>query len=42
MTHTLLTERRAAVRVCCSLLLMALVLAPMACKSKKVRVRRHR
>ena len=38
MTYTLLTERRAAVRVCCSLLLMALVLAPMACKRKKVRV----
>ena len=38
MTHTLLTERRAAVRLCCSLLLMALVLAPMACKRKKVRV----
>ena len=38
MTHTLLTERRAAVRGFCSLLLMTLVLAPMACKSKKVRV----
>ena len=38
MTHTMLTERRAAVRLCCSLMLMALVLAPMGCKSKKVRV----
>ena len=38
MTHTLLTERRAAVRLGCSLLLIALVLAPMGCKKKKVRV----
>src|ERR1035438_8057965 len=42
MTHTLLTERRAVVRLCCSLmlimLLVALVLAPVACKRKKVRV----
>ena len=38
MTHTLLTERRAVVRLCCSLALMALVLAPMGCKRKKVRV----
>ena len=38
MKHTSLTERRAAVRLCCSLILMALVLAPMGCKKKKVRV----
>ena len=35
MTHTLLTERRAAVRGCCSLLLMALVLAPMALQEQE-------
>ena len=38
MTHTRLFERRAAVRLSCSLLAMALVLAPIGCKSKKVRV----
>jgi hypothetical protein len=38
MTHTRLFERRAAVRLSCSLMLMALVLAPIGCKSKKVRV----
>ena len=42
MTHKLLTERRAAVRLCCSpmliTLLVALVLAPVGCKKKKVRV----
>ena len=42
MTHILLTERRAAVRLCCSplliTLLIALVLAPTGCKRKKVRV----
>jgi hypothetical protein len=38
MTHILLTERRAAVRLGCSLILVALVLAPVACKRKKVRV----
>ena len=42
MTHTLLTERRAAVRLCCSLLLMALVLAPMACKTQEGARGRHR
>jgi hypothetical protein len=31
-------ERRAAVRLCCSLLAVALVLAPVSCKTKKVRV----
>ena len=38
MTHTLLTERRAVVRLCGSLMLIALLLAPVACKRKKVRV----
>ncbi|MCX6629101.1 MAG: hypothetical protein NTW28_15900 [Candidatus Solibacter sp.] len=38
MTHTLFFERRAAVRLCCSLMLMALLLAPTGCKKKKVRV----
>jgi hypothetical protein len=38
MTHTRLFERRAAVRLSCSLMAMALVLAPIGCKSKKVRV----
>jgi hypothetical protein len=38
MTHKRLTERRAAVRLGCSLMLVALVLAPMGCKGKKVRV----
>jgi hypothetical protein len=38
MTHKLLFESRAAVRLACSLMLIALVLAPMGCKSKKVRV----
>jgi hypothetical protein len=38
MTHTWLIERRAAVRLGCSLIVMALVLAPVACKRKKVRV----
>jgi len=38
MTHTWLTERRAVVRLCGSLILMALVLAPMGCRRKKVRV----
>lgn len=38
MKLTLPTERRAAVRLCCSLILVALVLAPVACKKKKVRV----
>src|SRR3954468_21000808 len=38
MTHTPLTERRAVVRACCALALLALVLAPMGCKRKKVRV----
>src|SRR5260370_29921570 len=38
MTHKLLFEGRAAVRLSCSLMLMALVLAPIGCKSKKVRV----
>ena len=38
MTHKLFFERRATVRLCCSLMLMALVLAPMGCKKKKVRV----
>jgi hypothetical protein len=38
MTHKLLTERRAVVRLGCSLIVMALVLAPMGCKRKKVRV----
>jgi hypothetical protein len=31
-------ERRAAARLCCSVLLVALVVAPMGCKKKKVRV----
>jgi len=38
MTHTRLFERRAAVRQSWSLILMALVLAPMGCKQKKVRL----
>ena len=38
MTHKLSTERRAAVRLGCSLIVAALVLAPMGCKRKKVRV----
>src|ERR1035438_5497850 len=38
MTHKLLTERRAAVRLSCSLIVVALVLAPTGCKRKKVRV----
>jgi hypothetical protein len=38
MTHTRLFERRAAVRLSCSLILMAVMLAPMGCKQKKVRV----
>jgi len=38
MTHRMSTERRAAVRLGCSLMLMALVLAPAACKRKRVRV----
>ena len=38
MTHKLWTGHRAAVRLCCSLMLMALVLAPMGCNKKKVRV----
>ena len=38
MTHTRLFERRAAVRLSCSLVLMALMLAPIGCKKKKVRV----
>ena len=38
MTHTLFTGQRNALRWPCSLLLIALVLAPIACKSKKVRV----
>ena len=38
MTHKLLTERRAVVRLACSLIVVALVVAPMGCKRKKVRV----
>jgi len=38
MTHKRLFERRAAVRLGCSLMLAALVLAPVACKKKKVRI----
>ncbi len=38
MTNTLLTERRAVVRLSCSLMLLALVLAPIGCKKKKVRI----
>jgi len=38
MTHKRLIERRAAVRLGCSLMLAALVLAPVACKKKKVRI----
>jgi hypothetical protein len=38
MTHKLLTERRAAVRLSCSLIVVALVLVPTGCKRKKVRV----
>jgi hypothetical protein len=37
MTHTLLSRRRVA-RLCCPVVLMALVIAPIACKKKKVRV----
>ena len=38
MTHKRLFENRAAVRLACSLMLTALVLAPIGCKSKKVKV----
>ena len=38
MTQKLLTERRAVVRLACSLIVVALVVAPMGCKRKKVRV----
>jgi hypothetical protein len=38
MTHKLSTERRAAVRLGCSLIVLALVLAPTGCKRKTVRV----
>src|ERR1035441_4481142 len=38
MTHKLLTERRAAVRLACSLIVVALLAAPIGCKRKKVRV----
>jgi hypothetical protein len=38
MIHKLLTERRAVVRLACSLMAIALVVAPMGCKRKKVRV----
>jgi len=38
MTHILSAERRAAVRLGCSLMFVALVLAPVGCKKKKVRV----
>ena len=38
MTNRLLTKRRTAVRLYCSLMLMALVMAPVACKRKTVRV----
>ena len=38
----MLFERRAVVRLCCSLMLMALVLAPIACKRKKGADRGHR
>ena len=38
MTHKLLTERRAAVRLACSLIVVALLVAPIGCKRKKVRV----
>jgi hypothetical protein len=38
MTPTFLFDSRAAVRLCCSFMLMALVLAPIGCKRKKVRV----
>ena len=38
MIRTMLSERRAAVRLGCSLMLLALVLAPVSCKRKKVRV----
>jgi hypothetical protein len=38
MTQTLFPERRAVVRVACSLMLLALVMAPVACKKKKVRI----
>jgi hypothetical protein len=38
MIHTFLTRRRAFARVCCPVMLIALVLAPAACKRKKVRV----
>ena len=38
MTHKLLTERRAAVRLACSLIVVALLVAPIGCNRKKVRV----
>src|SRR6266508_1536160 len=38
MRHTLLTRRPGAARLCGAVVLMALVLAPTACKRKKVRV----
>jgi hypothetical protein len=38
MTYTLLSRRRALARLCCPVALMALLLAPVACKKKKVRV----
>ena len=38
MIRTLLSERRAVVRLGCSVMLLALVLAPVSCKRKKVRV----
>ena len=38
MIHTLFQERRAVVRAACSLMLLALVMAPVACKKKKVRI----
>jgi hypothetical protein len=38
MTYILLPRRRALVRACGTVALFALLLAPMACKSKKVRV----
>ena len=38
MTNTKWRERRAVVRLCCSLMTIALVVAPVGCKRKKVRV----
>ena len=38
MRQTLPTRRRALARLCCTVVLTALVIAPMACKRKKVRV----